>query len=140
MLKSEELHQISEAIRNAESHTSGEIRVCIAKQCKGDPLKAAYIKFHQMKMNSTQLRNGVLIYLSPSDQKAAILGDKGINEAARDDFWDEALKEMLSCFREGRIADGICKGVGKVGALIKAQYPVSENDKNELSDEIILEE
>jgi len=140
MLNKEELDKITEAIRSAESHTSGEIRVCVVKKCKGDPLEAAFIKFHQLKMNNTHLRNGVLIYLSPSDHKVAILGDKGINDAVRNDFWDDALEEMLTCFRRGETTEGICKGVGKVGELIKTLYPVSENDINELSDEVILEE
>jgi uncharacterized membrane protein len=140
MLNKEELDRITEAIRSAESHTSGEIRVCVAKQCKGDPLEAAFIKFHHLKMNKTHLRNGVLVYLSPSDHKAAILGDKGINDAVHNDFWDDALEEMLTCFRRGEITDGICNGVGKVGELIKTLYPVTENDINELSDEVILEE
>ena len=60
--------------------------------------------------------------------------------AVRIIFWDDALEEMLACFRRGEITDGICKGVGKVGELIKALYPVSDNDINELSDEVILEE
>ncbi|MBK5195835.1 MAG: TPM domain-containing protein [Proteiniphilum sp.] len=140
MLNKEELGKITEAIRSAESHTSGEIRVCVVKQCKGDPLEAAFIKFHHLKMNNTHLRNGVLIYLSPSDHKVAILGDKGINDAVRNDFWDDALEEMLTCFRRGETTEGICKGVGKVGELIKTLYPVSENDINELSDEVILDE
>ncbi|MBF6626944.1 MAG: TPM domain-containing protein [Proteiniphilum sp.] len=140
MMTREELNLISDAIRSAESHTSGEIRVCIARRCDGDPLKAAYIKFHKMKMENTQLRNGVLIYLSPTDHKAAILGDKGINEMVRNDFWDDALEEMLACFRREEITDGICKGVGKVGELIKTLYPISDNDINELSNEVILEE
>ena len=140
MLSAEELKKISESIRNAESHTSGEIRVCVARHCKGDPLEAAFKKFHQLKMDKTRLRNGVLVYLSPSDQKAAIFGDKGINEHVRADFWHDALEEMLDSFRRGDITDGICKGVGKTGELIKVLYPVSENDINELSDEVILEE
>jgi len=115
MLSAEELKKISESIRNAESHTSGEIRVCVARHCKGDPLEAAFKKFHQLKMDKTRLRNGVLVYLSPSDQKAAIFGDKGINEHVRADFWHDALKEMLDSFRRGDITDGICKGVGKTG-------------------------
>jgi uncharacterized membrane protein len=82
----------------------------------------------------------VLIFVSPTDHKAAIWGDSGIHDATQKDFWDEVLKEMLSFFREGRIADGICRGVEKVGELIRAQYPVLENDINELSDDVILEE
>ncbi|MDD4632727.1 MAG: TPM domain-containing protein [Proteiniphilum sp.] len=140
MLHKEELNQISESIRSAESHTSGEIRVCVARHCKGDPLDAALRKFLQLKMDTTQLRNGVLIYVSPTDQKAAIVGDEGINDAARDDFWEDALAEMLSFFRKGLIVEGISKGVGKVGELIRVQFPAMENNINELGDEVILEE
>lgn len=140
MLHKEELNRISESIRSAESHTSGEIRVCVAKRCKGDPLDAAWKKFRLLKMNTTQRRNGVLIYVSPTDQKAAIVGDKGIHDATRGDFWEDALAEMLSFFRKGLIVEGISKGVGKVGELIKVQFPAMENDVNELGDEVILEE
>lgn len=140
MLSQQQLDQVKEAIKNAEDLTSGEIRVCVARQCKGDPLAAAESKFHFLKMEETQLRNGVLIYVSPSDHKAAIFGDKGIDEAAHGDFWHDALQEMLSYFKKELIAEGICQGVGKVGELIKARYPICENDKNELCDEIIMEE
>lgn len=139
MLSKKELEQISESIRSAEAHTSGEIRVCVARQCKGDPLEAAFRKFTQLKMGATELRNGVLLYVSPAGHKAAIWGDQGIHGATRSDFWDEVLEEMLPFFREERITDGICRGVNRVGELVKAQYPVSENDINELSDEVILE-
>lgn len=140
MLSEEELTQISISIRNAESHTSGEIRVCVARRCKGDPLEAAFRMFSRLEMEKTAQRNGVLIYVSPADQKAAIWGDRGIHDATRNDFWDNVLNEMLAYFREGRITDGICKGVGRVGELIRSQYPILENDINELSDEVILEE
>lgn len=140
MLSKEELQQITESIRSAERNTSGEIRVYVARQCKGDPLEAAYHKFTRLKMEATEQRNGVLLYISPADHKAAIWGDRGIHDVARSDFWDKVLAEMLPFFREGRIADGICRGVGSIGELIRSQYPVSENDINELSDDVILEE
>lgn len=140
MLNKEELHRITESIRLAESHTSGEIRVCVARQCKGNPLEAAFNRFQQLKMDTTHLRNGVLIYVAPSHHKAAIIGDQGIHDAVNEGFWDEALEEMFSYFKKGEIAEGICRGVDKVGELIKSSFPVSENDMNELGDEVILEE
>lgn len=140
MLSKEELQRITESIQLAESHTSGEIRVCVARHCKGDPLEAAFKKFYALKMEETQLRNGVLIYVSPAYHKAAIIGDQDIHDAVNGGFWDEALEKMLLHFKQGEIVEGICKGVGKVGELIKSRYPLSENDINELGDEVILEE
>ena len=55
--------QITNAIRVAETNTSGEIRVHVEKRCKEDVLdRAAYI-FKKLGMHKTELRNGVLFYL-----------------------------------------------------------------------------
>ncbi|MEN6588462.1 MAG: hypothetical protein ABFC30_02205 [Proteiniphilum sp.] len=62
------------------------------------------------------------------------------HDAESPGFWEDALEVMLSSFRKGLIPEGICKGVIKVGELIKTQYPSLENDINELGDEVILEE
>lgn len=140
MLNEQQLQQVTEAIRNAEDMTSGEIRVCVARDCKGNPLDHAAKKFTEMKMDETALRNAVLVYVAPSDKKAAIIGDKGIDEIARAGFWDDTLNELLSYCGKGMVTEGICQAVGKVGELIKVRYPVMENDINELSDDIILEE
>ena len=81
MLTQEELNRVVESIRTAESRTSAEIRVCIARRCKENPLDAAYKKFKQLKMDRTALRNSVLIYVAPDNHKAAVIGDSGIDEA-----------------------------------------------------------
>ena len=140
MLNQEELNRIVESIRAAESQTSAEIRVCVARKCKQNPLDAAYRKFKQLKMDTTALRNSVLIYVAPNDHKAAVVGDSGIDEAAKEGFWNLVLDDMLSYFKDERICDGICQGVEKVGELIKARYPVMKDDVNELCDEVILDE
>ena len=141
MLKKDELDRISETIRLAESNTSGEICVYVARKCKGDPLDSAYNKFVQLKMDSTELRNSVLIYVSPADHKSAIYADKGINMLInRPDFWKETLDLMLSYFKEEQIFEGIRKGVLKTGEALKELYPVSENDINELDNDVIIEE
>ncbi|MGI6572216.1 MAG: TPM domain-containing protein [Fermentimonas sp.] len=140
MLKKEQLHTVSAAIRNAEAHTSGEIRVCVARHCKADPLKAAYQKFVQLRMEETRLRNGVLIYVAPADHKAAIYADQGIEGSLEiPGFWNDVLEEMLSYFREKQIVKGICRAVTRTGQQLAAHYPISDNDVNELSDEVVID-
>src|SRR5690554_3849373 len=141
MLKKEELDKISEVIKKAESKTSGEIRVYIARHCKGNPFETAFKKFHQIKMNKTRLRNGVLIYISIADHKAAIFADEGINKLVDEtEFWQEALDLMLTSFKKNKIELGISKGVEKVGELLNEYFPEAIDDKNELDNEVIIEE
>lgn len=139
-MKKIDRQKIAEAIRKAELLTSGEIRVYIAKQCKEDALEKASFVFQDLKMHQTKLRNGVLILVCPADHKAAIIGDSGFNDKINDNFWDNTLNELISYCSKDQITEGICKAVGKVGNLIKKEYPYLEDDINELDNEIILED
>lgn len=139
MLNEQEMQQITEAIRDAERMTSGEIRVCIARKCKGNPLEHAVRKFRQLEMHKTRLRNAVLIFVAPDDRKAAIYGDSGIHETANVRFWDDTLSEMTRSFSNGQMVEGILQAVANVGELIKLRYPILEDDINELSNEVIYD-
>jgi uncharacterized membrane protein len=128
--------QITNAIRVAETNTSGEIRVHIENNCKGDVLdRAAYI-FEKLDMHETELRNGVLFYLAVKDHKFAILGDGGINAKVEDDFWDKTKEIVISKLKEGLYAEGLSDGIIKAGNKLKEFFPYQADDVNELSDEI----
>ncbi len=139
MLDQKELQIITDAIQEAEKMTSGEIRVCIARSCKGNPLEAAVKKFDKLEMYKTEQRNGVLIYVAPNDKKVAIYGDVGINDNTNSNFWDTVLAEMLESFSRGMFIDGLIHAVGRVGELIKNLYPIQEGDKNELCNDVICD-
>lgn len=128
--------QITNAIRTAESNTSGEIRVHIEKHCKEDVLDRAAFIFEKLKMHKTELRNGVLFYLAIEDHKFAILGDSGINQKVPDNFWEEIKEEMARNFREGNFTEGLSSGIRKAGEQLKQHFPYQQDDVNELSDEI----
>jgi uncharacterized membrane protein len=132
----EEQLAIVNAIKEAETNTSGEVRVHIDKTCKEDVLDRAAYWFAKLDMHKTELRNGVLFYLATADHKFAILGDAGINAKVPADFWDETKNLMLSHFKEGRFSQGLIEGILMSGAQLKANFPYQKNDINELSDEL----
>jgi uncharacterized membrane protein len=132
----EQKKQITDAIKDAELNTSGEIRLHVEKRCKVDALdRAAYI-FDKLKMHKTEKRNGVLFYLAVDDRKFAILGDAGINAVTPENFWDEIKDTVLGYFKEGKYADGLAKGIRMAGEALKEHFPYQTDDVNELSDDI----
>ena len=80
LINKDQQTQIVNAIKEAELNTSGEIRVHVEEHCKVNVMDRAAYVFALLKMHKTQLRNGVLFYLSIKDRKFAILGDGGINK------------------------------------------------------------
>ncbi|THD68773.1 TPM domain-containing protein [Robertkochia marina] len=135
-LSKEDEKVIVEAIRKAEKTTSGEIRVHLEPTTDEDPLKHAADVFHELGMDQTEARNGVLIYIAVEAHKFVIYGDKGIYEKVPHDFWDSTRDEMQLYFRNGHFREGIIAGVLHAGEQLQKYFPWDRNDANELSDEV----
>jgi uncharacterized membrane protein len=135
-LSKEEEQEIVEAIRMAEENTSGEIRVHIEKITSKVPFDRALEVFYELRMNETQLQNGVLFYFAIEDKNFAICGDKGINDVVADDFWDCTKDKMVEQFKAGNFKQGIVDGILNAGEQLKKNFPWSEGDTNELTNEI----
>ncbi len=132
----EDQQRIQIAIEDAETHTSGQIRVCIEKSCKENIIKRATKYFQKLGMHKTKLRNGVLIYVATVDRKFAIIGDIDINNAVQENFWNDTKETMLRYFEKGNLIEGIVSGLNIAGDHMKKKFPHQPNGKNELSDNI----
>jgi uncharacterized membrane protein len=135
-LTKEEEQEIVEAIRMAEKETSGEIRVHIEKTTPKIHFDRASEVFHELKMDETELKNGVLIYLAIDDHKFVICGDKGINDVVPEGFWDLTKNVMAARFKSGNFKQGLIEGITKAGEQLRQHFPYEDDDTNELSNEI----
>jgi len=127
---------IIEAIRLAERETSGEIRVHIEKTASGDAYARALEVFRFLKMDRTKLKNGVLIYLAIEDRAFAICGDKGIDDAVSDDFWNTTKELMQAQFKSGNFKQGLIDGIARAGKELQRYFPCEDDDTDELTNEI----
>lgn len=135
-LTPEEEREIVSAISAAEKNTSGEIRVHIENHSEKPPLERAQEVFYLLGMDATKARNGVLFYVGVSDHTFAIIGDEGIDKVVESDFWDCTRDIIIGHFREKRFKQGLVEGVLRAGDRLKSYFPFSEDDKDELSNEI----
>jgi len=87
-------------------------------------------------MDTTRLRNGVLIYLAINDRNFVIFGDEGINNVVSDDFWDSTRDVMLTHFKKGDFKQGLIEGILKAGKQLETHFPWDDMDKNELPNKI----
>lgn len=133
---------VVDSIRQAEKHTSGEVRVHLEDHCKQDPVKRAIEVFEKLDMHKTAARNGVLFYLAVQDHKFAIVGDKGIDKMVPDDFWDHIKDDMQTAFRKGDFVGGLSRGILEAGKVLSDHFPYAGDDKdiNELPDELSIGE
>ena len=135
-LSKEEEQEIVEAIRIAEKNTSGEIRIHLEQTTTLDAYDRALAVFQELKMDETELKNGVLIYLAIKDRTFVICGDQGINDVVPNDFWDCTRDIMVTQFRAGNFKQGLIDGILRAGEQLQQYFPWKEGDTNELSNEI----
>ena len=136
----EETKLIVNAIRQAEQHTSGEVRVFVESRCSWvDAIDRAAEIFFSLKMEKTEQRNAVLIYVAIKDRQLAVFGDEGIHNKVGTEYWNKVVKEMLASFNKENYARGIAGCAIQVGEALHTHFPFErDTDKNELPDEIVF--
>ena len=126
------------AIREAESKTSGEIRVYIQRgKFDADPVLVAQKKFHRLAMHKTRERNAVLIFVAPRVHKFAIVGDKAIHEKCGEQFWQHIVDGMRVHFQNAKFSHALTEAINEVGKVLATHFPRTSVNPNELPDEIV---
>jgi uncharacterized membrane protein len=141
MLDKDAKHRIVASIKEAESKTSGEVRVFIEHHCEFmNALDRAKEIFGNLSMYKTPARNAVLIYVALSDRQFALYGDEAIYEKAGGaQFWEKAAEKLTGHLRCSQVTEGICNCIHELGVALTTHFPYDPAiKKNELPDEIVF--
>lgn len=130
--------RVVKAIREAESKTSGEIRVFVQRgELKDDPLIAAQKRFHRLGMQKTSQRNAVLIFVAPRAHKFAVVGDEGIHKTCGEVFWQRLVSSMREHFQHENFTQAIADAIHEIGDALAAHFPRTSNLTGSLPDEVV---
>lgn len=136
---------IETAIQRLEQQTSAELRVYIesniphaAKHYEEEGIKRAFQLFEQLEMYKTEQHNAVLIYLAYKHHFCWIIGDKGIHQYVGDEFWQSVYDEMLIFFKTSQYTEGLACAIERIGQELKRHFPICSDDKDELPNEVII--
>ncbi len=116
--------RIVAAIREAESKTSGQIRIFIQRgKMNVDPLIAAQKKFHRLGMHKTPERNAILIFVAPRAHRFAVVGDKAIHEKCGEVFWQRLVAGMREHFRNEKFSHALIEAIEETGKTLTSYFP-----------------
>ncbi len=127
---------VVDAIRGAESQTTGEIRVFVSRHATTDVSVDARRQFDALKLHKTTDRNAVLFYFVPGNQQFAIVGDTGIHSRVGADFWPTVSAQISERLRAGEITAAVVEGIQRVGNELATHFPSANGGRNEFPDSI----
>ncbi len=136
-LSEDESAKINSAIKEAESKTSGEIKLVMARHCWGNMKTKASKIFKELGLDKTKERNCVLILFIVTNREFLIYGGQGIHERVGQEFWDDVRDKMVAAFKQDEFGDGISRGACLIGERLSEHFPYQRDDTDEISDEIV---
>ena len=93
--------------------------------------------FYEKGLYKTKKNTGILFLISILERKVRILADSGIHEKIGQQTLDGFAKGVSQGIRNGRACDSLCKAIEGSGELLALHFPVTPDDTNELSDEVM---
>ena len=128
--------RIVEAIRQAEAHTSGEIRVFISRRRIANAMESAQAHFKRLRMDQTRHRNAVLIFIAPRARKFAVVGDEAIHQRVGEVMWWHVVSGMEHSLKTGHCTEAVLNAVQEVGRALAQHFPADGDHGDELPDQI----
>jgi putative membrane protein len=89
-------------------------------------------------LHTTELRTGVLIFVSLAERHAEIIADEGIAAKVDPAIWQKAIDRLISAIRGGHLAGGLVDAIEQAGAVLAEHFPPRTGDTNELPDDLVL--
>ena len=96
---------------------------------------AARAAFFDLGISRTTGRGGVLVYVSLFERSAVVLTDIGIDEGVLGATWRSATLALEQAIKRRDLA-AFLRAIEALGPSLGAAYPRSEDDVNELLDEV----
>lgn len=141
-MTSSDLEAIASCVHEAESRTAGEIRVHINEKLLPfqTPRKQALRVFHQLAMDQTRDRTGVLLYVTIQERRFEIVADRGVDSFVKQETWENIARNVRDRILEKGLAAGICSGVEQVGEILAAHLPRKDDDVDELANQVSFDD
>ena len=141
ILDEESQQRVVACIKEAESRTTGEVRVFVEHHCSYmNAMDRAVELFASLGMFKTERRNATIVYIAVTDRQFAIFGDVAIYEKAGGAaFWEKAAERLRDDLKRNEITQGLCDAVAELGNALATHFPYDPSvPRNELPDEIVF--
>jgi putative membrane protein len=101
--------------------------------------EAAIRAFYLRKVHETRDRTGILIYISLFERTVKVLADTGIDAKVGQETWQGVVDTITKGIGDGRQGAAIVQAVGICGKLLSQHFARRSDDRNELSDVVIID-
>jgi putative membrane protein len=88
-------------------------------------------------LQHTELRTGVLIFVSFAERYAEVIADAGIDQKVAPGLWRECVKALIDDVAAGRAGEGFAAAIGKCADVLAQHFPPGAINRDELPNAVV---
>jgi len=96
--------------------------------------------FFERGLYTTKKNTGVLFFISLLERKVWVLADKGIYEKMDQETLNRFANDVSRGIKEGRAFEALSQTIQAIGVLLSQYFPITPDDTDELSNDVMTEE
>lgn len=100
----------------------------------------AEVEYYESNISRTKDATGMLLFVSLMEHRAIVLADRAIDERVDSEVWEEVCDLLVAGMKKGAVERGFVAAIERCGEILAAEFPVGDDDRNELYDTLIIKE
>lgn len=138
-LTEEQRYQLNLAVANAESMSSIEYKIILVKSSWLGIRHQARQLFKKYNLHQTKGNTAVLVLVDYKHKSLCLYGDSGVSSRLGKTYWDELNDLLVDAIKANDIYEAILSCVAILGHQLPIYFPISDDDQDEISNELIFE-
>lgn len=109
------------------------------KRIEKKVMNRAIRAFYEKGLYKTRHNTGVLFFISILEKKVWVIADKGIYSKITQEDLNRFARSISEGIKEGKACITLCNAISEIGEVLALHFPISKDDINELTDEMMTE-
>ncbi len=100
---------------------------------------AEYAKklFLNLGFQTTKTKQAIMFFVSIEEKYVEIITDSEIKQKIEDSYWQDIVDAFIIDVKNRQFAKGYLKAINSCQEILIKNFPIQDNDENELSNEVI---
>lgn len=94
-------------------------------------------QFLNLGLQTTKTKQAIMFFVSIDEKYVEIITDSAIKEKIDNKYWQEIVNIFIEDVKKNQLANGYLKAIKSCNEILIKNFPIKDNDENELSNEVI---
>lgn len=99
--------------------------------------KYANKQFINLGLQTTKTKQAIMFFVSIDEKFVEIITDSKIKEKIEDSYWQTIVDSFILDVKNKQLQEGYLKAIKSCNKILIENFPIQEDDENELSNEVI---